>query len=120
MKLLVIEDQVTELKLVHHVLTAAGHEVSNAEAAELAFSAIAQDRPQLILLDMALPGMNGLELVRKLKAEPATRDIYVVAVTSYPERYSRTEALAAGCDAYLFKPLSTRNLPAQLDAVVKA
>ena len=117
MKILIIEDQPAQLKLAHHVLSAAGHQVTDAEAAERAFVSIAEDRPELILLDMSLPGMDGLALVRKLKADAKTRDIHVVAVTSYPEKYPKRTVLAAGCDAYIVKPISTRNLPAQLDAV---
>jgi two-component system cell cycle response regulator DivK len=119
MKILVVEDQSIESKLAVHVLSAAGHDVSSAEAAEGALAAIRESHPTVILMDLALPGMDGLTLVRKLKADPATRDIHIVAVTSYPEMFSRDEALEAGCDAYLGKPLSTRTLPATLTEVVK-
>lgn len=118
MKILVIEDQPLQSKLAHHVLKAAGHTVNSIEAAEQAFASIKGDRPQIILLDMALPGMDGITLVRRLKADPETRDIHIVAVTSYPERFSRSEALEAGCDAYLLKPISTRTLPQELSDVV--
>lgn len=118
MKILVIEDQPVELKLARHVLNAAGHTVSSVDAAEHAFASIKADRPQIILLDLVLPGMDGITLVRKLKADPATRDIHVVAITSYPEKFSRAEALEAGCDAYLLKPVSTRALPQELSDVV--
>jgi two-component system cell cycle response regulator len=117
MKILVIEDQPTQLKLAHHVLSAAGHNVSGAAAAEEAFAAIKINRPELILLDLLLPGVDGLTLVRKLKADPETRGIHVVAVTSYPEEYPKSGALAAGCDAYLVKPINTRELPQQLNAI---
>ena len=120
MKILVIEDHPAQLKLAHHVLSAAGHSVNDLEAAEQAFASIKGDRPQVILLDLSLPGMDGLTLVRKLKADFTTRDIHVIAVTSYPEKFPKADALAAGCDAYLLKPLSTRELPAQLAAVVQA
>ena len=119
MKILVIEDEPIQLKLAHHVLKAAGHTVSSVEAAEQAFHSIKEDRPQIILLDMVLPGMDGLELVRRLKADPGTRDIPVVAITSYPEKFTKTEVLAAGCDAYLLKPLSTRTLPGKLADVME-
>jgi CheY-like chemotaxis protein len=118
MKILVIEDHPAELKLAHQVLSAAGHSVNNAEAAEQAFASIKEDRPEIILLDMSLPGMDGMALVRRLKSDPATRGIHVVAVTSYPEMFPRDEALKAGCDAYLVKPLSTRTLPQTLTEVV--
>jgi len=119
MKILVVENQAIESKLAVHVLSAAGHDVSRAEAAEEALAAIRENHPTVILMDLSLPGMDGLTLVRKLKADPATRDIHIVAVTSYPEKFSREEALEAGCDAYLGKPLSTRTLPATLVEVVK-
>jgi CheY-like chemotaxis protein len=118
MKILIIEDHPAELKLAHHVLSAAGHQVTGAEAAEQAFDRIKDDKPDLILLDMNLPGMDGLTLARKLKAHPETRDVHIVAVSSYPEKYPRAEVLTAGCDAYLTKPLSTRTLPQQLTEAI--
>jgi two-component system, cell cycle response regulator len=118
MKILVVEDHPGQLKLAHHVLSAAGHSVSDAEAAEQAAEAIKKDRPDVILLDLALPGMDGLSLVRLLKADPLTRDIRIVAVTSFPEQFPRADALNAGCDAYLLKPLSTRRLPEELGRLV--
>jgi len=117
MKILVIEDNPTQLKLAHLVLSAAGHQVSDASAAEQAFAAIKADRPQLILLDLALPDVDGLTLARRLKADPNTRDIHIVAVTAYPEEYSKAAALAAGCNAYLVKPINTRELSDQLSAI---
>jgi CheY-like chemotaxis protein len=117
MKILVIEDHPAQLKLAHHVLSAAGHDVSEAEAAEQAFIAIKSDRPELILLDLGLPGMDGLALTRKLKADPDTHAIHIVAVTSYPEQYARQDAMDAGCDAYLLKPINTRTISGQLTAV---
>jgi len=119
LKILVIEDNTVDIKLANLVLSTIGHEVSVAEAAEHAFAAIKEDRPQLILLDLNLPGMDGLALARKLKADPDTRDICVVAVTFYPEQYPKAAALAAGCDAYLLKPLDTRELSGQLTAVAE-
>jgi len=108
---------IPQLKLAHHVLSASGHEVSAAGAAEQAFTAIKANRPQLILLDLILPGMDGLTLVRQLKADADTRDIHIVAITSYPEVCPKADAMAAGCDAYLVKPLDTRKLPGQLTAL---
>ena len=118
MKILVIEDQPIELKLAGRVLEAAGFTVNGIHAAEQAFASIKADRPQLILLDMGLPGMDGLALVRLLKADPETCAIHVVAVTSYPEKFSHAKALEAGCDGYLLKPVSTRTLPQELSDVV--
>jgi CheY-like chemotaxis protein len=118
LKILVIEDEPVELKLASELLKTAGHIVKGAEAAEHAFAAIRDARPEIILLDLTLPGMDGLTLVRRLKADPTTRDISIVAVTSNPEMFTREEMLGAGCDAYLLKPLNTRTLPQTLSDVV--
>jgi CheY-like chemotaxis protein len=120
MKILVVEDQPIELKLAVHVLSAAGHNVECADAAEKVLAVIKEDRPNVILLDLLLPGMDGLTLARRLKADPATRDIVIVAITSNPEKYSMAQALAAGCDAYIEKPLSTRTLGEILTEVVES
>ena len=118
MTILVIEDHLPQRKLANRVLGAAGNHVIDAEAAEEAFMAIKKGRPEVILLDLALFRMDGLTLVRKLKADADTRDIPVIAVTAFPEMFSKADALAAGCDAYLLKPLSTRTLPDEINAVV--
>ena len=65
-----------------------------------------------------MPGIDGLTLVRRLKADEETRDVHVIVVTSYPDRYTKKDALAAGCDAYLVKPISTRALPKIVSEVV--
>jgi two-component system cell cycle response regulator len=118
-KILVIEDDPTHLKLAKLVLSAAGHNVSDAEAAEQALDAIKQEKPDVILLDLVLPDMDGLTLVRKLKADPETRAIPVVAVTAYLDRFKEKDALAAGCEAYLVKPIDTRKLPRVISDVAK-
>lgn len=119
MNILVIEDNPSHLKLAHHVLSAAGYAVSGAEAADEAFAAIRSQKPQVILLDLQLPGTDGLALVRKLKADPETAEIPVVAVTSYPEVFPKSAAMAAGCAAYINKPLNTRTLAGQLEEFIK-
>jgi CheY-like chemotaxis protein len=117
-KILIIEDDPSHLKLAHLVLSSAGHKVSKANRAVQALDAIRQDRPDVILLDLELPDMNGLELVRKLKADPEMQGVHIVAVTSYPEKYPRSDALKAGCDDYLVKPIDTRALAQQVAAVM--
>jgi two-component system cell cycle response regulator len=118
MKVLIVEDQPIELKLALQVLSAAGHDVSRAASAEVALAMIRDDRPELILLDLALPGIDGLTFARLLKSDETTRGIRLVAVTSYPEEFTLREVLDAGCDAYLAKPLSTRTLPEILAQVI--
>lgn len=114
-----IEDNPTHLKLATLVLSAAGLKVSEAEAAERAFLAISQEKPEVILVDLSLPGMDGLTLVRTLKANPETRAIPIVAVTAYADQFTKKDALAAGCDAYLIKPIDTRDLPRMIRDVAR-
>src|SRR5436309_8274097 len=89
-KILIIENDPSHLKLAHVVLSSAGYQVTKAKGAEQALDAIMQDRPLVVLLDLELPVMNGLALVRKLKADPETQGIHIVAITSYPEKYPRS------------------------------
>jgi CheY-like chemotaxis protein len=118
MKILIVEDEPTSLKLAHLVLSSEGHDVSQADAVIQAMEEIAQSEPEVILLDLHLPAPDGLALVRALKADPARAHIAVVAVTAYPETYPRETALAAGCDAYIVKPIDTRMLGAQMLAAL--
>jgi CheY-like chemotaxis protein len=119
MNILVIEDNPLHLKLAYLVLSLAGHTVSKAETAEEALAKIKLDNPQVILLDLGLPGIDGLTLVRKLKADPATCQIHVVVVTSYADRFKKAETIEAGCDAYLVKPINTRTLPNLVESVAR-
>jgi len=119
MEILVIEDDPVDRKLVGIVLATSGHTVRERVSAEEAIEAIATSRPDLVLLDLRLPGMNGLDLVRKLKSIPENRDLPLVAVTAVPELFSREAALAAGCDAFLVKPIDTRTLARQVVEIVE-
>ena len=83
----------------------------NPAHAQEAQAVLAQARPNLILMELALPGMDGLTLTRKLKAEPATKSIPIVAMTAWAMNGDAAKALAAGCDGYLTKPIDTRKLP---------
>jgi len=111
-RILIVDDNPTNLKLVAYLVRANGYDVETAGDAEQAVAAIAANRPALILMDLQLPGVDGLELTRRLKADPTTRDIKIVAVTAYAMKGDQEKALAAGCDAYVTKPIDTRGLPA--------
>ncbi len=110
-RILVVDDNPANSKLARVVLVAAGHDVVTAADAEEALAALAGPRPDLILMDLQLPGMDGLELTRRLKDDPATASIPVVALTAYAMRGDEERALAAGCTGYLTKPIDTRALP---------
>lgn len=119
MNILLIEDEPMDMKLFSIVLRAGGHSVRELTSAEHALRAIKAHRPEVILADLKLPYLDGLTLIRQLKLDPDTRAIPVVAVTAAPEQFSRQAALAAGCDAYIVKPVDTRALAEQVEAVVQ-
>jgi CheY-like chemotaxis protein len=110
-RILIVDDNPTNLKLVTYLVRANGYDVDTAADAEQAVAAIRANRPALILMDLQLPGVDGLELTRRLKADPATHDIRIIAVTAYAMKGDQEKALAAGCDAYVTKPIDTRGLP---------
>lgn len=110
-RILIVDDNVTNLKLVAYLMKAKGYEVATAVDAETALEAVRTQRPRLILMDLQLPGVDGLELTKQLKADPATREIIVIAVTAYAMKGDQDRAIAAGCDDYVTKPIDTRQLP---------
>jgi CheY-like chemotaxis protein len=109
--ILVVDDNLVNLKLLRVLLTGEGYEVRTAQDAEEAISLLHGFHPRLILMDLQMPGMDGLELTRRLKAAPETRDIAIVAVTSYAMKGDREKAIEAGCDDYVAKPVDTEALP---------
>lgn len=108
--LLIVDDNPENLKLILMILATGGYELVTAADALQALNAIEQRMPDLILLDLQLPGMDGLELTRRLRAAPATRSIPIVAVTAYAMKGDETKARDAGCDGYLVKPVDKRLL----------
>jgi two-component system, cell cycle response regulator DivK len=106
--ILIVDDNPANLKLARVVLTNAGFEVRTAVDAEAALVALASFHPRLILMDLQLPGMDGFELTRRLKADHARSGIVVVAMTAYAMMGDEAKALEAGCDGYLAKPINTR------------
>lgn len=111
---LVVDDNLQNAKLVEFLLGASGYHVTTAATAEAALAALEREVPRLILMDLQLPGMDGLTLTRMLKANPRTRDTFIVALTAYAMAGDEERALAAGCDAYLTKPIDTRSLPSKV------
>jgi CheY-like chemotaxis protein len=110
-RVLIVDDNPTNLKLVAYLVKASGYVVDTAADADAAVTAIRANKPRLILMDLQLPGIDGLELTRRLKADPATMDIKIIAVTAYAMKGDEEKALAAGCDDYVTKPIDTRALP---------
>ena len=109
---LIVDDNPVNLKLVRVLLESERYDVRTAQDAEEALTVLRDFTPRLILMDIQLPGMDGLELTRLLKARPETRSIVIVAITAYAMKGDDDRAYAAGCDGYLTKPIDTRTLPA--------
>jgi two-component system, cell cycle response regulator DivK len=112
--ILLVEDNVSNSKLARILLEREGHVVHTARDAYEALQALGSYVPRLILMDIQLPGMDGLTLTRKLKSEPRTRDIPVVAMTAYAMKGDESQALAAGCQGYITKPIDTRHFAADV------
>ena len=108
--LLIVDDNATNLKLVRVLLEDAGYQVRVALDADEALASLREFRPRLILMDIQLPGMDGLSLTRMLKANPSMRDIIILGLTAYAMKGDEERILAAGCDGYIAKPLDTRTL----------
>jgi CheY-like chemotaxis protein len=112
--ILIVEDNPTNLKLASQVLEFEGHKVDLATDAEQAQVLLQHLMPDLILMDIALPGMDGLTLTRKLKADGKLKHIPVVAMTAFAMKGDDRKALDAGCDGYITKPIDTRTFPRQV------
>jgi len=110
-RILVVDDNPVNQKLAQLTLRLAGYEVRTAADATEATAQVEEFSPRLILMDIQLPGIDGLELTRRFKADPATRDICIVALTAYAMKGDEERVRAAGCDGYLAKPMDTRALP---------
>ncbi len=115
-RIFVIDDNLLNLRLLTMILRNEGHEIDQAEDAEQALQLLEQVVPDLFLIDIALPGMDGLTLLRQLKAEPRFASVPMVVLTAFAMKGDEAKAFAAGCDDYVTKPIDTRALPKQISA----
>ena len=113
-RILVVEDNDFNLKLVRDVLCFAGFDVVEAKSAEQGVALAATSAPDLVLMDLGLPGMDGTAALHRLRAAPETASLRVVAVTAYAMQEDRDRARDAGFDGFLTKPLDIRALPEQV------
>jgi two-component system cell cycle response regulator len=111
---LIVDDAPLNLKLLTVLLAGHGYRVRTAETAEQALEILEGYLPELLIVDIRLPGMDGLTMVRTLRAQPRYRDLVVVAVTASAMKGDEEIALEAGCDSYITKPIDTRTLPNHL------
>jgi two-component system, cell cycle response regulator DivK len=113
-RILVVEDEEDNRQILRDLLASSGYEMVEAKDGEQALAAVDQHRPDLILMDIQLPIMDGYEATRRIRANPANKRIPIIAVTSYALSGNESIALAAGCDAYVPKPYSPRELLAKI------
>ena len=108
--ILIVDDNATNMKLARILLASEGYDVRTAADAEEALNVLKEFYPRLILMDVQLPGIDGLELTRRLKSDPATQDIMILGLTAYAMKGDKERIVAAGCDGYVPKPIDTRTL----------
>jgi CheY-like chemotaxis protein len=118
--ILVVEDNDKNLKLIRDVLQFAGYAVVSAGSGEDGVALAMERPPDLVLMDLQLPGMDGTEALRRLRDSSRTRHVPVVAVTAFAMRDDRERAMDAGFDGYLSKPISVSSLPAQVRGFLQA
>lgn len=112
--ILVVEDNTDSRELVVKVLEAKGYQTIAAIDGEEAYRKAAEERPDLILMDISLPKLDGYEVTRRLKNNDELRNIPVVALTAHAMKGDREKALQAGCDGYITKPINVRELVGQI------
>jgi CheY-like chemotaxis protein len=111
-RILVVDDTAASLKLARVVLESAGYEVRGARDSVEVERALGEAPFDLILMDLRLPGVDGFEVTRRLRRDPRTKDVPIVALSAYAMQEDQARARAAGCDGFLTKPIDTRTLAA--------
>lgn len=109
--ILIVDDNPANLKLARVLLRGEGYEVSVANDASEALESLAAHVPRMILMDIQLPDVDGLELTRRLRTDPAYDEVIIVALTAYAMRGDEAKAFAAGCDGYITKPIEPARIP---------
>lgn len=115
-RILVVEDNSLNLKLMRDVLQHCGFEVVEARSGEEGVHLARSCSPDLVLMDLQLPGIDGVEALHQIRGDPSVADVPVVAVTAFAMQADRDRAYSDGFDGYLSKPISVRALPAQIEA----
>jgi two-component system cell cycle response regulator DivK len=113
-RILVVEDQEDDRQIIRDMLAGNGYAITEAEDGEQALAAVAKERPDLILMEIQLPSMDGYEAMRRIRTDPALLSIPIIAVTSFAPRGEEQKARAAGCDHFVPKPYSPRELLAKI------
>jgi len=114
--ILIVDDNIDNLELAEILLHSEGYDVRVAQDASEAMETLRYLRPDLILMDVQLPGMDGLELTRRLRRIPILDGVIIVALSAYAMTSDKANALEAGCDGYMTKPIDTRTFPSTVRA----
>lgn len=118
-RILVVEDNALNMQLLSDLLTIHGYDVLQASNGEQALALATTRYPALILMDISLKGMTGLEVTRRLRTDPRTAAVPILAVTAFAGEEDRRQALMAGCDGFISKPIDTRQLPRTVATYLK-
>ena len=116
---MVVEDNEKNRKLMRVVLKAKGYNVIEAETGEEALNILRNQKPDIILMDIQLPGIDGITLIKQIKATTTLKDIPIIAVTAYAMKGDEEKIMEAGCDAYVSKPINTQELPLIVEKYIK-
>ena len=116
--ILVVEDIKTDAELLNDLLRLKGYDIKIVNRGADALEFVQKSPPDLILMDIQLPMMDGYEVTEKLKGDPKTKHIPIIAVTAYALQWDREKCLEAGCDEYMSKPIKTRELPRLIESFI--
>ena len=116
---MVVEDNEKNRKLMRVVLKAKGYNIIEAATGEEALNLLKNQKPDIILMDIQLPGIDGLTLIKQIKASVVTKDIPIIAVTAYAMKGDEQKILDTGCNAYVSKPINTQELPLIVEKYIK-
>lgn len=116
---MVVEDNEKNRKLMRVVLKAKGYNVIEAATGEEALNILRNQKPDIILMDIQLPGIDGITLIKQIKGTPTLKDTPIIAVTAYAMKGDEEKIMEAGCDAYVSKPINTQELPLIVEKYIK-
>ncbi len=118
-RVLVVEDDAQNSYLIGFILEKSGYEVTSASDGEQAVAEVEKSVPDLILMDMLLPKMNGYEATRRIKARPESKDVPIVALTAYSMKGDREKILESGCDGYISKPIDPETFVSEMEEYIR-
>ena len=116
---MVVEDNEKNRKLMRVILKAKGYTVTEASTGEEALNILKNQKPDIILMDIQLPGIDGITLAKQIKGNTITKDIPIIAVTAYAMKGDKQKILECGCDDYVSKPINTQELPLVIEKYIK-